>query len=80
MYGIDNWQEFVSTRKDGFIHLDSSSIGWGCCCLQVTIQAASFNESLFLYDQLLPLTPIFVCISNLFNLHLQIIDLKRDIQ
>jgi hypothetical protein len=62
MYGIENWKELLPTRKDGYIHLDSSSIGWGCCCLQVTFQAASFNESLLLYDQLLPLTPIFVCI------------------
>ena len=59
-YGVDNWEEYVPTRRDGYIHLDSSSIGWGCCCLQVTFQAASFDESLFLYDQLIPLTPIFV--------------------
>ena len=35
-------------------------MGWGCCCLQVTFQAASFDESVQLYDQLIPLTPIFV--------------------
>ncbi len=56
-YGIQNWEEFVSTRQDGYIHSDSSSIGWGCCCLQVTSQAASFSESVKVYDQLIPLTP-----------------------
>jgi glutamate--cysteine ligase catalytic subunit len=59
-YGVSNWEEYVRGRVDGYIHLDSSSIGWGCCCLQVTFQAASFDESLYLYDQLIPLTPIFV--------------------
>ncbi len=61
LYGVENWEEYVNTRQDNSIHLDSSSIGWGCCCLQVTFQAASFYESLELYDQLIPLTPIFVC-------------------
>jgi glutamate--cysteine ligase catalytic subunit len=59
-YEVENWEKYVETREDNHIHLDSSSIGWGCCCLQVTFQAASFNESLQLYDQLIPLTPIFV--------------------
>ena len=46
--------------KDDHIHLDSTAAGWGCCCLQVTFQAESFEESLNLYDQLLPLCPIMV--------------------
>ncbi|UJR24145.1 hypothetical protein I4U23_027111 [Adineta vaga] len=62
-YGIDNWQKYVETREQNHIHLDSSSIGWGCCCLQVTLQASSFYESLLLYDQLIPLTPIFLSLS-----------------
>ncbi len=40
--------------------MDSTAAGWGCCCLQVTFQAESFEESLYLYDQLLPLCPIMV--------------------
>jgi glutamate--cysteine ligase catalytic subunit len=40
--------------------MDSTAAGWGCCCLQVTFQAESFKESLYLYDQLLPLCPIMV--------------------
>ncbi len=66
-YGVQNWKELVPTRQNGYIHLDSSSIGWGCCCLQVTFQAASFSESLELYDQLIPLTPIFVFIFLFFK-------------
>ncbi|CAF0982945.1 unnamed protein product [Rotaria sp. Silwood1] len=49
--------------KDDHIHLDSSIAGWGCCCLQVTFQGESFKESIHLYDQLLPLCPIMVCLS-----------------
>ncbi|CAF4881062.1 unnamed protein product [Rotaria sp. Silwood1] len=49
--------------KDDHIHLDSSTAGWGCCCLQVTFQAESFEESIHLYDQLLPLCPIMLCLS-----------------
>ena len=46
--------------KDDHIHLDSTTAGWGCCCLQVTFQAESFEESIYLYDQLVPLCPIMV--------------------
>ncbi|UJR07542.1 hypothetical protein I4U23_011830 [Adineta vaga] len=49
--------------KDDHIHLDSTAAGWGCCCLQVTFQAESFEGSLHLYDQLLPLCPIMLCLS-----------------
>jgi hypothetical protein len=63
-YEVENWEKYVLTREDDHIHLDSSSIGWGCCCLQVTFQAASFYESLKLYDQLIPLTPIFVSLNS----------------
>ncbi|CAF1077577.1 unnamed protein product [Rotaria sordida] len=49
--------------KDDNIHLDSTTAGWGCCCLQVTFQCESFEESIYLYDQLLPLCPIMLCLS-----------------
>ncbi|CAF1401918.1 unnamed protein product [Rotaria sordida] len=49
--------------KDDHIHLDSSIVGWGCCCLQVTFQGESFKETIHLYDQLLPLCPIMLCLS-----------------
>ncbi|CAF0977804.1 unnamed protein product [Adineta steineri] len=63
-YGVSNWKDYVNNNlQDNYIHLDSSSVGWGCCCLQVTLQAQSFDESLHLYDQLIPLTAIFLSLS-----------------
>ncbi|CAM2724594.1 unnamed protein product [Rotaria socialis] len=62
-YGIENWQNYLLNLRDNYIHLDSSSIGWGCCCLQVTFQAACFSECLHLYDQLIPLTSIFLSLT-----------------
>ncbi|CAF3385814.1 unnamed protein product, partial [Rotaria sp. Silwood2] len=49
--------------KDDHIHLDSSLAGRGCCCLQTTFQDQSFKETTHLYDQLLPLYPIMLCLS-----------------
>jgi glutamate--cysteine ligase catalytic subunit len=57
---------------DDHIHLDSAVGGLGCCCLQVTFQAQSFNESLHLYDQLLPLTGILVSFSLFFVTNLEV--------
>ena len=58
--------EKESNIIDDHIHLDGAVGGLGCCCLQVTFQAQSFNESLHLYDQLLPLTAILVSLYILF--------------
>jgi glutamate--cysteine ligase catalytic subunit len=49
-----------SDIKDDHIHLDCTIAGWGCCCLQVTFEAESFEECIHLYDQLIPLCPIMV--------------------
>ncbi|CAF4195374.1 unnamed protein product [Rotaria sordida] len=49
--------------KDDHIHLDSSLAGLGCSCLQVTFQGESIKEAIHLYDQLLPLCPIMLCLS-----------------
>jgi glutamate--cysteine ligase catalytic subunit len=35
----------------------------GCSCLQMTFQAQSLDEAFHLYDQLAPLTPIFLALS-----------------
>ena len=45
------------------IYVDAMGFGAGCCCLQVTIQAASMKEARFLYDQLVPMAPILVSLS-----------------
>jgi len=45
------------------IYMDAMGFGMGCCCLQVTFQAASMDEARKLYDQLVPLTPLFLAAS-----------------
>ncbi|CAF1328777.1 unnamed protein product [Rotaria magnacalcarata] len=39
-YGIENWQNYLLNLRDNYIHLDSSSISWGCCCLQLSLTTA----------------------------------------
>ncbi|KAG9041516.1 hypothetical protein FS837_012152, partial [Tulasnella sp. UAMH 9824] len=45
------------------ILLDAVSFGPGCCCLQVTMQAADIEEARFLYDSLIPITPIMLALT-----------------
>ncbi|CAF0995553.1 unnamed protein product [Didymodactylos carnosus] len=61
-YGVPDWQKYVSC-KERHIHLDSCLAGWGCCCLQVTFQGQSLRETLVLYDQLIPMTPVMLALS-----------------
>jgi hypothetical protein len=44
----------------GFIHMDAMAFGMGNCCFQITVGASSLQNSLFMYDQLVPLTPLLV--------------------
>lgn len=62
MYGDDGGANQSASMKDHII-LDAMGLGMGCCCLQVTFQAQSIDEARFLYDQLTPLTPIFLALS-----------------
>jgi len=56
-----------ATREeaDGLDHVyaDAMAFGMGACCLQVTMQASNLPESLRLYDQLAPLTPLFLALT-----------------
>ena len=52
-----------SLIKDDHIYLDCTGFGMGCCCLQVTFQAESIDEARFLYDQLIPITPIMLALT-----------------
>lgn len=54
---------FLGAAKPGHIYMDSMGFGMGCSCLQVTMQAANIDESRYLYDTLLPLTPILLSLS-----------------
>lgn len=40
--------------------MDAMGFGMGSCCLQVTFQAESLNESRVLYDQLAVIAPLVV--------------------
>ncbi len=42
---------------------DAMAFGMGCCCLQVTLEAKSLDESLLLFDILQPLSTIMLAIS-----------------
>lgn len=48
--------------KEDHIYMDAMGFGMGCCCLQVTIQAANLDEARWLYDQLTPITPILLAL------------------
>lgn len=45
---------------NGQIYMDSMAFGMGNGCFQITIGHGDFNGALYLYDQLLPLTPLLV--------------------
>lgn len=45
------------------IHMDAMAFGMGCCCLQVTMQCRSDEESRFLHDQLTVLSPLLQALS-----------------
>ncbi|CAG8507018.1 12388_t:CDS:10, partial [Dentiscutata heterogama] len=45
------------------IYMDSTAFGWGCCCLQTTIQACNIREARKLYDQLAILSPIMLALT-----------------
>lgn len=50
-------------RKPDHVYMDAMGFGMGCCCLQVTFQAANICEARMLYDQLTPLCPILMALS-----------------
>ncbi len=44
----------------GFIYMDCQTFGAGNSCFQVTLGSESFESALYMYDQLIPLTPLLV--------------------
>mmetsp|Transcript_4847 Transcript_4847/g.14099 ORF Transcript_4847/g.14099 Transcript_4847/m.14099 type:complete len:684 (+) Transcript_4847:97-2148(+) len=46
------------------VEMDAMAYGFGCCCLQVTLQASDAEESRHLYDQLAPLAPIMLALTS----------------
>jgi len=42
------------------VYMDCMAFGMGCCCLQVTFQAADMSQARFIYDQFAILSPLMV--------------------
>ncbi len=45
------------------VRMDAMAYGMGCCCLQVTVQAADEGESRLLFDHMAVLAPIFLALT-----------------
>jgi glutamate--cysteine ligase catalytic subunit len=52
-----------STRAEEQVHLDAMAFGMGCCCLQVTLQSQTEDQSRHLHDQLGALSPLLHALS-----------------
>ena len=46
-----------------YIDMDAMAFGMGCCCMQVTFQARDIDESRYMYDQLVVLSPVFLALT-----------------
>jgi hypothetical protein len=44
------------------IYMDAMGFGMGCCCLQVTFQCCNIDQARRMYDSLIPIGPIMVCV------------------
>ena len=53
----------------GYINMDAMGFGMGCCSLQVTIGCDSLDDCLKIYDQLIPLSPLFLVLTSSTPLH-----------
>ncbi|KAG8930349.1 hypothetical protein FRC00_001197 [Tulasnella sp. 408] len=53
----------IPPESTDHILLDAVSFGPGCCCLQVTMQAADIEQARTLYDSLIPITPIMLALT-----------------
>ena len=53
----------------GYITMDAMGFGMGCCSLQVTIDSDSLDDCLKIYDQLIPLAPLFLILSSSTPIH-----------
>ncbi len=45
------------------IYMDAMGFGMGCCCLQLTFQCCNIEDARRMYDALIPLGPIMVCVG-----------------
>ena len=47
-----------------FVYMDAMGFGMGNCCVQVTVGTCCLESALYLYDELIPFTPILLAISS----------------
>ena len=47
-----------------FVYMDAMGFGMGNCCVQVTLGTCCLESALYLYDELIPFTPILLAISS----------------
>jgi glutamate--cysteine ligase catalytic subunit len=47
----------------GQIYMDAMHFGMGCSCLQITYETQNIDHARYLYDMLLPFTPIVSALS-----------------
>lgn len=56
--------EFTAgASADPYISMDAMAFGMGCCCMQVTFQARDIDESRYMFDQLVVLSPLFLALT-----------------
>ena len=67
IYKDKNTNLNIKTKDEpypGYINMDAMGFGMGCCSLQITIGCDSLDDSLKIYDQLIPLAPLFLILSS----------------
>ena len=72
IYKDKNTNLNIKTKDEpypGYINMDAMGFGMGCCSLQITIGCDSLDDSLKIYDQLIPLAPLFLILSSSTPIH-----------
>lgn len=57
----------MEQSNDNSIFMEGLVFGAGCCGLQTTFQMDNLDEARFLYDQLVNICPIMVCLWLLWS-------------
>ena len=72
IYKDKNTNLNIKTKDEpypGYINMDAMGFGMGCCSLQITIGCDSLDDSLKIYDQFIPLAPLFLILSSSAPIH-----------
>ena len=72
IYKDKNTNLDIKTEEEpypGYINMDAMGFGMGCCSSQVTIGCDSLDDCLNIYDQFIPLAPLFLILSSSTPIH-----------